>query len=85
MRYVRATIIVCAATLGGATGAVAEDKSGYTLFNPTPDRQLRDMSTDRPDATESPYTVDAGRIQLEMDLAGYTQDRRDGVTTRAVT
>ena len=63
--------------------ALASDKSGYSLFNPTPDGQLRDMSTDRPDKTESPYTVDAGRLQVETDLVAYTHDRRDGVTTRA--
>ena len=38
----------------------------------------RELSTDRPDKTESPYTVPAGRIQIEMDLANYTRDRRDG-------
>lgn len=67
----------------GATAAGAGDKSGYTLWNPTPDSQLRAMSTDRPDKTESPYTVDAGRIQIETDLVGYTYDSRDGITTRA--
>lgn len=85
MRYARTAVIMASATmLGmGATAAAADSKSHYTLFNPTPDSQLRDMSTDRPDATESPYTVDAGRIQVEMDLVGYTYDRRDGITTRA--
>jgi len=55
-------------------------KSGYTLFDPTPDAALRDMSTDRPDKTESPYTVDAGRIQVETDLMAYTRDAADGRT-----
>lgn len=32
------------------------------------------MSTDRPDKTESPYTVDAGRFQIEMDLVTLTID-----------
>jgi hypothetical protein len=36
---------------------------------------MRDMSTDRPDQTESPITVDAGHLQLEMDLAVWTYDR----------
>jgi len=31
------------------------DKSDYTLFNPTPKAQMRELSTDRPDTTESPY------------------------------
>ncbi len=51
------------------------DKSGFHLFNPTPRNQMREMNTDRPDKTESPYTVDAGHFQLEMDLANYTHDR----------
>lgn len=51
------------------------DKSRYHLFNPTPDRLLRDLSPDRPDATESPLTVDAGRFALEASLFDY---RRDG-------
>ncbi len=31
----------------------------------------RELSTDRPDKTESPYTVEAGRVQLEIDLFNY--------------
>ncbi len=39
----------------------ARDKGSYNLFKPTPREFMRGMSTDRPDQTESPYTVDAGR------------------------
>lgn len=35
----------------------------------------REMSTDRPDKTESPYSVPKGRVQIEMDFANYTRDR----------
>ncbi len=52
----------------------APDKSGYTLFKRTPESQLRELTTDRPDLTESPYTVDAGWWQVEMDLAAFTRD-----------
>jgi hypothetical protein len=51
------------------------DKSTYNLFRPTPSSLLREMTTDRPDKTESPFTVDAGHFQLEMDLVSYTYDR----------
>ncbi|HAB18253.1 MAG TPA: transporter [Verrucomicrobiota bacterium] len=51
------------------------DKSGYTLFNPVPRELMRPMSLDRPDKTESPFTVDAGHFQLEMDLVNYAHDR----------
>ena len=54
--------------------AVPVDKSQYHLFNPTPASLMREMSTDRPDRTESPYTVDAGHFQIEADLASYTYD-----------
>jgi len=60
------------------------DKSGYHLFKPTPAAYLREMNTDRPDKTESPYTVDAGHFQVEMDLAAYTRDHTtaDGADER---
>lgn len=50
------------------------DKSGYTFFNPTPAGELRELSTDRPDQTESAYTVDAGHWQVESDLLNHTRD-----------
>jgi len=73
------------AVLMAASGAAAaaDNKSGYSLQRPTPDSQLRDMSTDRPDKTESPYTVDAGRFQIETDLIAYTRDSESGLTTHA--
>jgi hypothetical protein len=42
---------------------------------------LRELTTDRPDSTESPFTVDAGHLQLEMDVASFTRNRLDGVKT----
>lgn len=53
------------------------DKSGYHLFRPTPRDLMRGLSTDRPDKTESAYTVDAGHFQLEMDLLSYSYDRHN--------
>jgi hypothetical protein len=54
------------------------DKSAYTLFNPTPREQMRELSTDRPDTTESPRTVDAGHIQLEMSLVEFSREDDGG-------
>lgn len=51
------------------------DKSAYTLLNPTPRKFMRELAPDRPDKTESPYTVDAGHFQLEMDVLSYSYDR----------
>lgn len=42
--------------------------------------QLRELSTDRPDTTESPYTVDAGHFQIEAEIASWTRDRGDNET-----
>ncbi len=50
-------------------------EAGFTLFEPTPRALLRELSTDRPDQTESPYTVDAGHFQIEMDFVNCTYDR----------
>ena len=58
------------------------DKSGYTLFNPTPDAALRTFSPDRPTRSNGPLTVDAGRFQYETDLVAYTHSNVGGVSTR---
>jgi hypothetical protein len=71
---VMACAIVMAGTAGSALGA---DKRGYTRFNPTPDHLLRDLTTDRPDTTEAPFTVDAGHVQIECTLVGFTRSARD--------
>jgi len=75
--------------LGTASFALADDspapaldKSGYTLFNPPPDSSLRDLASDRPTKSFSPITVDAGHVQIEMDLANYSFGTYAGVTTR---
>ena len=58
------------------------DKSDYTLFNPTPDADLRSFSTDRPPKANSPYTVDAGHLQYETDIAVFAYGETDGVKTQ---
>jgi len=57
--------------------AQSQDKREYSLTNPTPDRLLRDMTTDRPDITEVPFTVDAGRVQTESTVFGFARSRPD--------
>jgi hypothetical protein len=57
------------------------DKSGFTLFNPTPDADLRSLCTDRPTKSTAPCTVDAGRWQVEADVYNFTTQTSDGVTT----
>ena len=48
---------------------------------PRPALELRELTTDRPDATESPFTVDAAHLQVEIEAVSFTRDRRDGVRT----
>lgn len=84
-----ATGFLCALALcsvfqaGHALAGDRPDKSGFNLFNPTPDALLREMATDRPDKTESAYSVDAGHYQIEMDLLTYTYDRSGDETLEA--
>ncbi len=66
--------LLLAVALGGAISCAAADKSAYSLFRRTPADQLRELNTDRPDATESPYTVDAGWWQVEADFFNFTRD-----------
>lgn len=82
MQGLRPGYLAIGAVVLSATSVSAADKKQYSLFQPTPNAQLREMSTDRPDKTESPYTVDAGRFQIETDLVAYTRDSRNGQTTR---
>ncbi|HET9253526.1 MAG TPA: transporter [Candidatus Eisenbacteria bacterium] len=77
-------IVVLAAAAAEARGqepgaadpavAIRASKAGYHLFHPTPRALLREMSTDRPDLTESPYTVDAGHAQIEVEAVTLTHD-----------
>lgn len=50
------------------------DKTRFSLINPTPRDLMREMSTDRPDATESPYTVDAGHVQVELSFIDFSRE-----------
>jgi hypothetical protein len=66
---------LAAASAPAGEKPTAPNKSAYHLFHPTPREAMRELSTDRPDQTESPFTVDAGHVQVEMDLATFTYDR----------
>ena len=90
----RGALLVAALTTGAAAAGLtppaaanepAADKSRYTLFNPTPREQMREMSTDRPDVTESAYTVDAGHVQVELSFGDYVRDKEPGVKSETST
>ena len=65
-------VVALSAPLTSSARASADDSGTaptYHLFAPVPRSAMRPLSTDRPDTTESPYTVDAGHFQMEMDVA----------------
>jgi hypothetical protein len=78
-----AATLCCVLQMARALASEPPDKGGYNLFRPTPDSLLREMATDRPDKTESAYSVDAGHYQIEMDLVTYTYDRSDDEILKA--
>jgi len=61
--------------------AGSPDKSSYSLFNPTPDDQLRDLCTDRPPKANLPCTVDPGHFQYESDVFNWSRSVSGGATT----
>ena len=86
--------IILALALSPAAGRVcAQDaapssppeKSGFSLFDPTPASDMRSFSTDRPPKANTPYTVDAGHFQYETDLVVYGTGTAGGVRTTSWT
>ncbi|MHC4955752.1 MAG: transporter [Planctomycetota bacterium] len=67
--------VAALALMAGPARADSPSQRGYHLFKPVPKDQMRPLSADRPDATESTQTVDAGHVQLEIDIALYLRDR----------
>jgi hypothetical protein len=60
------------------------DKSGYSLFDPTPDDQMRKFTPDRPTKGYSVRTIDAGHFELESDIVSYTYSKYLGIATHSV-
>jgi hypothetical protein len=83
--FMRRNIIILAAFLSANNGRAQSlqdsSKKKYDFFNPVPRNTMRSFETDRPDVTESAYTVDAGHFQLETDLFKTERYNADGVKT----
>lgn len=56
-------------------------KLRYSIFKPVPKELMREFETDRPDITESAYSVDAGHFQVETDLFKTQQVKINGTKT----
>jgi hypothetical protein len=76
---------VALAFLLSSASALAQDKSRYTLFNPTPVDQLRSFNADRPTKSNVPYTVDAGHFQYEGDIVILNYDTTSTADTTITT
>ena len=66
----------------GIAGLVAVSAQAEPKLE-APKAALRDLETDRPDATESPVTVDKGHFQFETTFLGFS--RNDDAGTRTET
>ncbi|MBI3515170.1 MAG: transporter [Proteobacteria bacterium] len=81
-------LAIAAAALVLSAGTRADepkpDKSGYSIFNPTPTDLMRDFNTDRPTKANVPWTVDAGHYLMETDVAvyGYTHGKSPPINQR---
>lgn len=81
MKLILTIFLVTTAACTYAQTGPAVSKKVYNLFNPTPKSMMRDFETDRPDVTESAYTVDAGHFQFETDLFKTEHFKTSGITT----
>jgi hypothetical protein len=88
MLHLMLVVAALSSWFAGTETAAAEDvekplpdKSGFSIFKATPNNLMRELTPDRPDKTESPYTVDAGHFQLEMSLVEFTRNQSEGVRT----
>jgi len=61
---VRALSFIAFLLLGAAPASAQ-----YSLFRPVPRAQMRAINTDRPGWGDNPYTMDAGRFQIEFAAA----------------
>lgn len=83
----RVLLILIAAVAAPAAVAAHPDGPGggdtvapvsFSLMHPAPRGAMRPLNTDRPDRTESPYTLDGGHLQIEMDALAYRRDQTPG-------
>lgn len=83
-RYTFSILVFIMFLISFTCSAQKDHEKKYSLFNSVPKSQMRDMETDRPDVTESPYTVDAGHIQYEADVLRLTREESDVTKTKTL-
>lgn len=83
-------VALVACLLGAALPAEAQDlpaaapaaEARWSLFRRTPRRLARPLATDRPDRTESAYSIPAGWVQVEANVVAWSLDREGGELAR---
>ena len=68
---IHAFVLLVVFLLTGSADSPPVDKSIYTLFNATPDHQLRPLSSEAYDGFTDARTLDAGRFQVEGQFVNY--------------
>ena len=79
--YTVYTFVLCGLLMPWKVVGQQTTQKNFSLFNPVPREQMREMETDRPDVTESPFTVDAGHFQLETDLVRSIREKTETTQT----
>ncbi len=74
-RMIASSVLVSVLSSTFGAEPTPEDKSQYTLFNPTPAEAMRPWRTDR--AGVSPYTLDAGHFEVDLTPLAYGYDEHD--------
>jgi hypothetical protein len=74
-------LVVFISVNGHAQSLQDSSEQKYHFFNPVPGNEMRSFETDRPDVTESAYTINTGHFQLETDLFKTERYNADGVKT----
>lgn len=71
MKHIFAWVLLCLLSVPGyaqeAPKPCPYDSAHFSWRKPVPRNRLRELQPDRPGVTESPFTVDAGHVQVEMD------------------
>jgi hypothetical protein len=63
----------------------ADDKSQYTIANPTPDSLLRPITSGEFDSIINPFTIDAGHFQIDADFVEWYDLTRRGTFPNGTT
>lgn len=73
-------ILSCFCLLRGAYAQQANEPVKYSIFHPVPKDKMQEMQTDRPDLTESAYSVEAGHLQVETDLFKMVKSKSENLS-----